>query len=530
MFGSVVFSILTGASAGVLFELFANEIPNAALLNAAALHLWVVFSGILSAGSCYQFIFHPKIPFQWILGIVMLAYVFLYFKSQAMENLPMPVFIVCSNMKLVATLLIDYFVFSKPFPSPGQVVGVLCVTIGCILITLQSQQFAAGKEYAIEYDTSVGLLYVFISVIAVSVLMPLSNLAVTKHPGSSFDELSFMQNALSVPLFYPQLSKLVRGVGVLQLSPKVVTLPVPARVASVACLLRGHVLAIMSSLGGELSSSSVWGQSGGGGGGGDGDVSHCERLSSVRLPLALLCMLGTILLTPVHRKQISRVSIAANSSALGQLIVCAVKTAVLVALFVILHENSSAASSADSGFSAGGDSGGGGDGDSDCSSSSSSAGSVLAMGRQAVAQCSQLLGYCHRSLSASMTAEAVAGVALQTLGSVGFILASPSPPEVPPPHGTLEESGQKAAGAGARAGAGAGAGHPPSGPGPGPCSGSEQDSDRGEEGSSGEEEEGRAGGVFSSTRTLRDLLLAAQDQSPPCFHSSRHLGGEQEGI
>ena len=51
-------------------------------------------------------------------------------------------------------------------------------------------------------------------------------------------------------------------------------------------------------------------------------------------------------LTPLHRKQISHISIAANNSAIGQLIVCAVKTVVLLGLFVILHMHSASPSSA----------------------------------------------------------------------------------------------------------------------------------------------------------------------------------------
>lgn len=96
-----------------------------------------------------------------------------------MEHLPMPVYIVCSNLKLLVTLVIDYVIFSKPFASLGQVVSVMCVTMGCILITFQAQNFAEGKEYILEYDLTLGLVYVFLSVIAVSLLLPLSNLAGT---------------------------------------------------------------------------------------------------------------------------------------------------------------------------------------------------------------------------------------------------------------------------------------------------------------------------------------------------------------
>ena len=51
-------------------------------------------------------------------------------------------------------------------------------------------------------------------------------LIVTKHPGSTFDELSFIQNLLSLPLFHPQLHKLMASVSVLGHSPKVITLPI----------------------------------------------------------------------------------------------------------------------------------------------------------------------------------------------------------------------------------------------------------------------------------------------------------------
>ena len=72
MLRPVVFSVLTGALAGVQFELLANEVPHAALLNAFILHVWIVVSGIWSA-SFYQYLFQSKIPFKWSLGIVMLV-------------------------------------------------------------------------------------------------------------------------------------------------------------------------------------------------------------------------------------------------------------------------------------------------------------------------------------------------------------------------------------------------------------------------------------------------------------------------
>lgn len=72
MFRSVVVSVLTGALAGIQFELFANEVPNAALLNACILHVWIVVSGMWS-GSFYQYIFQSKIPLKWSLGIVVLV-------------------------------------------------------------------------------------------------------------------------------------------------------------------------------------------------------------------------------------------------------------------------------------------------------------------------------------------------------------------------------------------------------------------------------------------------------------------------
>lgn len=72
MIRSVVLSVLTGALAGVMFELFANEVPHAALLNAFILHIWIVFSGIWST-SFHQYLFQSKIPFKWSLGIVILV-------------------------------------------------------------------------------------------------------------------------------------------------------------------------------------------------------------------------------------------------------------------------------------------------------------------------------------------------------------------------------------------------------------------------------------------------------------------------
>mmetsp|Transcript_26870 Transcript_26870/g.45333 ORF Transcript_26870/g.45333 Transcript_26870/m.45333 type:complete len:638 (-) Transcript_26870:209-2122(-) len=410
MFQSVVFSILTGAFAGIQFELFANEIPNAALLNAAILHLWTVISGVLTF-TCYQYIVHSKIPLKWSLGVVILAYLFLHFKSLAMENLPMPVFLVCSNMKLIVTLVVDYFLFSKPFATFGQIIGVIGVTVGCILITLQSQNFADGKEYTMEYNIPLGLGYVALSVIAVSLLLPLSNLAVTNHSGSSFDELFFMQNFLSMPLFFPNLDKLALSVSALRESAKIVDIPLPPSLMSAV----SHVSVYLANLDHQcLQPVAVFLQK-----------YLPERLSvtSVQVPLGAFFLLGTIALTPIHRKQISHISISANNSVIGQLIVCAVKTVVLLALFVILHQNSSNVSS---------------DSASGAMVIEPAADPVMLenfldacvwWGRVVVRQAWLCCDVIFSTLQASVTPQIALGVLLQTAGSIVFILASESPPK-----------------------------------------------------------------------------------------------------
>lgn len=407
MYISIVFSILTGAFAGIQFELLANEIPNAALLNAAILTFWTVISGVLSL-SCYQYFFHSKIPFKWSLGVVILAYLFLHFKSLAMENLPMPVFLVCSNMKLIVTIMIDYLLFSKPFASFGQIIGVIGVTVGCMLITLQSHNFANGKEYNIEYDLPLGLVYVFLSVIAVSLLLPLSNLAVTNHPGSSFDELFFMQNFLSMPLFYPNLDKMALSVSALGESTKVVSMPMSSRLVEALSHLSEYLNALNLQV---VQPFAVFLQS---------CLPDKSSAASLQVPLAALFLLGTIALTPIHRKQISQISITANNSVIGQLIVCAVKTVVLIALFVILHQNSG----------------------SNLSYSSSDEVVIEAAADRVMPETmlDACMWWCQvvvrevwifcdtvfSSLLASITPQIALGVLLQTAGSVVFIFASTS--------------------------------------------------------------------------------------------------------
>ena len=325
MIRSMLLCVLTGAAAGVCFELFANEIPYAALLNAAALHVWVVMSGIMST-SCFQYLFKPKIPYLWSFGVVILSYSFLYFKSQAMESLPMPVFIVCSNMKLLVSLVLDYTIFATPIKSINQIFGIVLVTVGCILITLQSRKFEEGKEYEIEYNMPLGLMYVTLSVITVSLLMPISNIAVTKHGGGTFEELQFMQHFLSLPLFYPNLDRLWKGWQTMQLSSKVWGVAIPQSMCS-----------FVSSLC-EKGTHAFHGTS--------FRKRFCDFAmvtlgsSSIDIPVAFLCLIGTMFLTPIHRKQISWVSIETKSSITGQLIVCAVKTVVLLSLFAILFINS----------------------------------------------------------------------------------------------------------------------------------------------------------------------------------------------
>ena len=412
MFKSMFISILTGSTAGIFFELFANEIPHAALLSASLLHCFTILTSTLISTTGIHALLHGHIPFKWSLGIVILAYLFLNFKSLAMENLPMPVYIVCSNMKLLVSMVLDYFVFATPSISKGQIIGVIAVTFGCILITIESQSLSDGKEYDIEYNIPIGLLYVSLSVVAVSLLLPLSNLAVTNHPGSTFDELFFMQNFLSLPLFYPQLDKLFKSVSVLSVSTKVLSIPVSTRMAGAIVALKEYSQDMNFKPFCVLIDSILPSH-------GDDNV---ENIQELRVPLAVLFMLGTIALTPVHRKQISQVSIAAKNSVIGQLIVCAVKTVVLLALFVILHINSV--------------DGGGVNSDVATFATVFSVEEVVpeTTCESIILWVSSFLRLvvtfshtCFASLQARMTPMIALGVFLQTAGSVGYIFASNKP-------------------------------------------------------------------------------------------------------
>ena len=394
----IIYSIITGTITGILFELFANEIPYATLLHTFVLHIWIIINGIFTK-SYYQYVFRPKIPLIWIIIIVILSYLFLYFKSQAMESLPMPTFIVCYNMKLFVSLIVDYIIFSVSIISIKQVIGVILVTIGCVLITLQSHTFEKGKEYEMEYNLTLGLTYATLSVITVSLMIPISNLAVTKNIGGTFEEVLFMKHLLSLPLIYPNMKKLEKGWQALQLSSKVLTIEIPTSVVSTVSYLNKlvhHGLILI-------------------------EVRHEEELfcddtsvtSSIDVPVALLCLIGAMILTPIHRKQISEISISTNSSVVGQLIACAVKTIVLLFLFMILCWNT--VSSSKSLFYKSEE-----DFQFDFDNIYATISSSLRFTMMSIYSC-----YMHCTvLFASMSAQIIWGVLMQVVGSILCISAS----------------------------------------------------------------------------------------------------------
>ena len=187
--------IASGCLSSVPFEMIMRKDRGSGMFAAFFLHIYTVSIGF-SRASREGYLIQSKMPITWHIMLVSLSFLFIVFKTAAIENMPMPLFIVGSNMQLVAGVVIGYVVDGHSY-SLGQIFSVLFVTLGCIIVTLNGDGFSSSLGLT---NTLFGLFCITTAVSILSFLVSASNIAVKKYGADTLEQM-FRQHLFSLPLF-----------------------------------------------------------------------------------------------------------------------------------------------------------------------------------------------------------------------------------------------------------------------------------------------------------------------------------------
>ena len=187
--------ILSGCLSSIPFEMIMRLDIGSGLFSAFFLHIYTVVIGLPKA---YKdgYIVHSKLPISWHFMLVGLSFLFIVFKTAAVENMPMPLFIVGSNLQLAAGVVIGHFMDGHRY-SIFQLFAVLCVILGCIIVTLDGDSFVSSKGIM---NSLFGLFCITTAVSILSFLVSASNIAVKKFEADALEQM-FRQHLFSLPLF-----------------------------------------------------------------------------------------------------------------------------------------------------------------------------------------------------------------------------------------------------------------------------------------------------------------------------------------
>ena len=188
--------IASGCLSSVPFEMIMRRDRGSGMFAAFFLHIYTVSIGFPRA-SRENYLLGSKMPITWHIMLVCLSFMFIVFKTAAIENMPMPLFIVGSNMQLVAGVVIGYVVDGHSY-SLGQICSVLFVTLGCIIVTLNGDGFTSSLGLA---STLFGLFCITTAVSILSFLVSASNIAVKRYGADTLEQM-FRQHLFSLPLFF----------------------------------------------------------------------------------------------------------------------------------------------------------------------------------------------------------------------------------------------------------------------------------------------------------------------------------------
>jgi hypothetical protein len=282
----IVIMIVSGAFSSILYEMVLKIDNGSSLFAAFALHFWIV---LISLPNAVQYLIRPKIPIYYHVIIVFLSFSFLFLKSFAIQILPMPLIIVCSNMQLVLGLLVGKFLFQKTF-CYSQYLSVVAIAVGCSLITYSSSSSSSSSSSTSPLETLQGVLLILSAILSISIMIPVGSMIVQKY-NADIEEQIFFQHFLSFPLFYLQWNRIQPSID------------------------RLYLISTSSS---EISSSSV------------------VYLGSIPIPMIIIFLIGTTILGQINRYLTMEISLSLNPL-LSQLLNAINKTIVLLVSMIYFN-------------------------------------------------------------------------------------------------------------------------------------------------------------------------------------------------
>jgi hypothetical protein len=296
MIMKIIFMIVTGACSSILYEMVLKIDNGSSLFAAFVLHVWIV---LISLPNAVHYLYQPKIPIYFHLLIVTLSFSFLFLKSFAIQLLPMPIIIVCSNMQLVLGLVVGKLLFKKIF-CQMQYLSVLAITVGVIVITLSSSSSSSSSSTSSSsLETLQGVLYILFAILSIAIMIPVGSMIVQRY-NADIEEQIFFQHLLSFPLFFLQWHRIQPVIDRLYLSS-----------------LTATTLA-------DTSASST------------SSVSMVITLWGFPIPIIFFLLLGTTILGQINRYLTMEISLSLNPL-LSQLLNAINKTIVLLVSMIYFN-------------------------------------------------------------------------------------------------------------------------------------------------------------------------------------------------
>jgi solute carrier family 35 (UDP-xylose/UDP-N-acetylglucosamine transporter), member B4 len=299
MMAKIFLMILTGAFSSILYEMVLKIDNGSSLFAAFILHVWIV---LISLPNAFHYLFQPKIPMYFHLLVVGLSFSFLFLKSFAIQLLPMPIIIVCSNMQLVLGLVVGKLLFQKIF-CLFQYLSVLAITVGVILITLSSTSSStqSSSSSSSSVETLQGVCYILLAILSIAIMIPVGSMIVQKY-NADIEEQIFFQHFFSLPLFFLQWHRIQ---------------PVIDRLYSSSA---AAAAAVDMSLSASASSAS----------------SSVLVLWKIPIPLIFFFLIGTTILGQINRYLTMEISLSLNPL-LSQLLNAINKTIVLLVSMIYFN-------------------------------------------------------------------------------------------------------------------------------------------------------------------------------------------------
>jgi len=192
---NIIAVLISGFLCSIPFEIMIRADEKSGYFTALFLHLYTVLEGVPKACT-NNYLWSSKLPISWHLLFMTLSFLFVKFKTEAMENMSMPLFIIGSNMQVVTGVIVGTLFESKRYSSP-QILSVLLVTCGCITATMNWREMFFDKGFM---RTLYGFVCIITAVSILTFLVSASGFA-SKKFNADIPEQIFRQHLFAIPLF-----------------------------------------------------------------------------------------------------------------------------------------------------------------------------------------------------------------------------------------------------------------------------------------------------------------------------------------